>query len=326
MSLPSALVSIIVPAYNAELYLAETLRSVLAQTWPWIEIIVINDGSRDGTMSVAASFADPRIKLINQPNGGAAAARNRGLQEARGEFMQFLDADDLLAPDKLERQLTRLIPSGAGVVATCPWHRFIHDPAQSWVKPEPFWNDSAPVDWLTACWERNSMMHPAAWLLPRALAEQAGPWDETLSLDDDGEYFTRVVLASGQILFCAETATWYRSCLPSSLSGRRSPRALDSGLRSCEAATGALLARENSDRTRRACVRRLQEYIYATYPDCPDLVARAERRVCELGGGQFAPQGGRFFRLGRTLLGWRAAKRLQRLIQGWTVPWRAKRS
>jgi glycosyltransferase involved in cell wall biosynthesis len=319
-------VSILIPAYNAEPFVEQTIRSALAQTWPAIEVIVVDDGSTDQTWRTVESFRGSKVRPIRQENRGASSARNRAVREAQGDYIQFLDADDLLAPEKIERQLDRLIPAGADCVAACPWYRFFDDPAQGWVKPEPFWHDSAPVDWLTACWERNSMMHPAAWLVPRALAERAGPWDETLSLDDDGEYFTRVVLASSQVLFCAEATTWYRSCLPTSLSGRRSPKALDSGLRSCEAATAALLGRENSACTRRACVRRLQEYIYATYPDCPDLLARAERRVRELGGGQFAPEGGRLFRLGRTLLGWRATRRLQRLARGWSLARRANRS
>jgi glycosyltransferase involved in cell wall biosynthesis len=98
------LVSCIIPVYNGERFLAEAVESILAQTYQNLEIIIVDDGSTDGTASVAASFGD-RVRYVRQKNSGPAAARNRGLQEARGEFIGFLDADDLWAENKLQRQL-----------------------------------------------------------------------------------------------------------------------------------------------------------------------------------------------------------------------------
>jgi glycosyltransferase involved in cell wall biosynthesis len=99
-----ALVSVIIPAYNSERYLAEAVRSALAQTYRPVEVIVVDDGSTDGTIAVAAGFGTSvRYSLI--PHGGAAAARNHGLALARGEFIAFLDSDDLWLEDKLARQM-----------------------------------------------------------------------------------------------------------------------------------------------------------------------------------------------------------------------------
>ena len=100
-------VSVVIPAYNAEACLAATLESVLAQTRPADEIIVIDDGSRDHTAEVARSFGD-RIRYIPQTNGGIAAARNAGVREAKSEWIAFLDHDDLMLPDKLEKQVAVL--------------------------------------------------------------------------------------------------------------------------------------------------------------------------------------------------------------------------
>ena len=99
------LVSILVPAYNAAPYIAETLDSALAQTWQNIEIVVVDDGSRDDTLAIAKTYESKRVKVISQENKGASTARNRALKAAQGDFIQYLDADDLLAPDKIERQL-----------------------------------------------------------------------------------------------------------------------------------------------------------------------------------------------------------------------------
>lgn len=99
------LVSVIVPAFNAAATLAETLESILAQTYDAIELIVVDDGSTDDTAAVARSYI-PRLQYVHQPNsGGAAVPRNTGLESSNGEFLAFMDADDLMTPDRLERQV-----------------------------------------------------------------------------------------------------------------------------------------------------------------------------------------------------------------------------
>lgn len=98
------LVSVIIPCYNQGQFLAEAIDSVLAQTYPHVEIIVVNDGSTDNTVDVAASYGD-KIKYIWQENSGVSVARNRGILESRGDYLQFLDADDLITPLKLSQQL-----------------------------------------------------------------------------------------------------------------------------------------------------------------------------------------------------------------------------
>jgi glycosyltransferase involved in cell wall biosynthesis len=104
---PAPLVSCIVAVFNGERYLEEALRSILDQTYRPLEVIVVDDGSTDGTADVVARFG-PRIRAVHQPNAGPAAARNRGLADARGDWVAFLDADDLWHPEKLTRQAARL--------------------------------------------------------------------------------------------------------------------------------------------------------------------------------------------------------------------------
>jgi glycosyltransferase involved in cell wall biosynthesis len=104
MSAP--LITCVVPVYNGERFLAETIESILAQTHQPIEVIVVDDGSTDGTPEVTASFGNA-VRCVRQANAGLAAARNTGIEHARGEFVAFLDADDLWHPEKLARQMTR---------------------------------------------------------------------------------------------------------------------------------------------------------------------------------------------------------------------------
>ena len=114
----SHLVSIITPLYNAERFVAQTIESVLAQTYPEWEMLIINDGSTDSSLTIAESYAmkDSRIKAFSQPNGGSASARNNGIRRAEGRYIALLDADDLWEPDFLERQLALLSEKGCQLV------------------------------------------------------------------------------------------------------------------------------------------------------------------------------------------------------------------
>jgi teichuronic acid biosynthesis glycosyltransferase TuaG len=103
------LVSIIMPAYNAEKTIAESIESVLRQTYINWELIVVNDGSKDSTTAVVLATNDERLRLIEQENGGVANARNNGLNNAKGEYIAFLDSDDLWVEEKLERQIRTLV-------------------------------------------------------------------------------------------------------------------------------------------------------------------------------------------------------------------------
>lgn len=309
------LVSIIIPCHNAGRWLAETLESALAQTWPATEIIFINDGSTDGSLAVAQQFAARGVRVIDQPNRGASAARNHGLRAARGEFMQFLDADDLISPDKIAAQIELLRTRPAGTVATCAWGRFQSDPAKAQFVDTAVFRDFAPVDFLVLAGDTGAMMHPSCWLLPRAVAERAGPWDESLSLNDDGEYFCRVLLASAGMAFCPAGRSCYRSSLPGSLSQQRGERARRSQFRSLELITTHLRAAEDSPRTRRAAANYYQRFVYDFFPAPADLMTAAAARVATLGGSTLpTPPMGPRTRWLAALLGWKIVWRLKHLL------------
>ena len=114
----AGLVSIITPLYNGEKYVAQTIESVLAQTYPHWEMIVVNDGSRDRSEQIVREYTerDPRIRLFSQSNGGSASARNNGIRRAEGQYIALLDADDLWEPFFLESQLALMRDKGALLV------------------------------------------------------------------------------------------------------------------------------------------------------------------------------------------------------------------
>src|SRR6266700_4344460 len=185
-----SLVSILIPAYNAEPWIGDTIRSALAQTWPRKEIVVVDDGSTDQTLRVARQFASQTVSIVTQENRGASAARNRALELCQGDYIQWLDADDLLSPDKVAKQMAatqecqdtrRLLSSG--------WGYFMYRPSRAQFLPTSLWCDLSPVEWLLRKMGQKLHMQTATWLVSRTLTQAAGPWDTRLSLDDDGEYF-----------------------------------------------------------------------------------------------------------------------------------------
>ncbi len=306
------LVSILIPCYNAAPWLAQTLESALAQTWPRTEIIVVNDGSKDASGAIARNFVRRGVTVIDQPNEGQSAAFNRALAAARGDFLEFLDADDLLAPDKIAQQVTLASTLPPGRILSGAWGRFHDNPAAAEFRPDTLWSPSLdPVDWLIEAWTNGQMMHGAAWLIPAPIVRRAGGWNASLSVINDFEFFSRQLLHGERVHFCAAARSYYRSGLPGSLSGRRSAAAWKSAFESLSQGTAGLLEREDSPRTRLACARVFAAFYYDAYPAVPDLRNAARRRVAELGDSLGTGPGGPKFQLLARCVGWRTARRLQ---------------
>ena len=176
----TAPVTCIIPVYNAGRYLAEAVRSVMAQTRPPVEIIIVDDGSTDDSAQVAASF-DGGVGYVRQDNAGPAAARNLGLQHARAEFVAFLDADDTWHPEKLERQLARF---GARPELDIS----VTQVANFWA-PEDAARDPRSRDPRhTEPWPGYTCV---SLLTRRRTFDIVGPFDPALWLAEDNDWFVR---------------------------------------------------------------------------------------------------------------------------------------
>ncbi len=306
------LVSIVMPAFNAARWLPSALDSALAQTYPHFELIVVDDGSADSTPSILETYRiNHGIRVITQNNQGQSAAANRGLAEARGDYIKFFDADDVMSPVMLATQVAALAHQ-PGCVAYGAWGRFHDHPDEAVFSTHPGWHDSPPLDWIVETWADTEPMYQCAlFLLPRELLQRVGGWDARLGLINDFEFFTRLVLSSRGLVFTPDARLFYRSGLAGSLSRTKSHAALASGLLSNQLAIAHLLAAENSPCTRRLGANLLQNFVYSFYPSCPDLAGEALAQVSALGGSALLPNGGDFFKLTCRLFGWRAALKLR---------------
>ena len=308
------LVSILIPAYNAEEFIADAIRSAIAQTWRHKEIIVVDDGSTDRTAEVARGFASKNVVVVSKENQGAAAARNLAFQLSQGEYIQWLDADDLLAPEKIERQFAALCEGdGKRTLLSSSWAHFYYRTKRARFTPTSLWQDLMPVEWLLRKLGEGQFMQTATWLTSRELAEAAGPWDTRLLFDDDGEYFCRVLLASEGTRFSPEARVYYRDVTPSSRVSHIgvSDKKKDAMVISMKLQIQYLRSLEESDRVQKACLAYLQNWYVHFYPERRDLMAELQAVAVKLGGRLEEPRLRWKYAWIKPISGFNAAKRAQ---------------
>ena len=281
------LVSILIPAYNSETMDRRNAPfGGCAQTWPRKEIIVVDDGSKDHTAEVAQRFASNQVRVVSKQNEGAAATRNHALRLSQGDYVQWLDADDLLVPDKIERQLSTLRDGDSKrVLLSGPWAFFSYRIQKARFSATSLWRDLSPVEWLLRKMGENLHMQTATWLTSRELVEAAGSWDTRLLSDDDGEYFCRVLLASEGTRFVPEARVFYRVTPSSRLSYiGTSDKKQDAMVVSMKLHIQYVRSLEESERVRKACLTYMQNWLRAFYPERPDIFAELQKLAAELGG------------------------------------------
>jgi glycosyltransferase involved in cell wall biosynthesis len=310
------LVSILIPAFNAEHWIADTIRSAMGQTWQRKEIIIIDDGSSDQTLAVARQFASKDVAVITQQNQGAATARNHALSLSQGDYIQWLDADDLLDREKIAKQVevSRECP-GNRTLFSSGWGYFAYRTDRAKFSPTSLWCNLSPVEWLLRKMGENLHMQTATWLVTRELTEAAGPWDTRLWNDDDGEYFCRVILASDGIRFVPEGGVFYRITTSKRLSYiGGSDKKKDAMCLSMRLHVKYLQSLEDSDRVRAACITYVQYWLMQFYPERPDIVGELLELVKELGGSLETPRLRWKYAWLKPLFGYRFAKHTQMVL------------
>lgn len=310
------LVSILIPAYNSEEWIAEAVQSATTQTWPRKEVIIVDDGSSDRTAEVARRFASRQVMVVSTPNQGAAMARNHALGLSQGDYIQWLDADDLLAPDKIERQLAAMQRiDSRRILLSSPWAFFYYRIQHARFVRNAMWEDLSPVEWLLTKMGTNLHMQTATWLTSRELVEAAGPWDARLRSDDDGEYFCRVLLASEGTRFVPEARVFYRVVTSNRLSNiGNSDTKKDSMLLSMKLHIQYLRSLEDSERVRDACLTYMQTWYHNFYPERPDIMAELQSVAAQLQGRLEEPRLRWKYAWMKPVFGWKAAKWAQTAI------------
>lgn len=299
--------------------MAETLDSALGQSYPNIELVLVNDGSIDGSMTILEAYQSrfpDKIILIDQLNGGVSKATNIGIQASKGEYIQFLDADDILSEDKILKQIKLLENQDSKVMASSEWVNFKEDIAVfSRLPYGVFQSFDSGMDLLLRFWNFQEMHQPGVYLTHRTLIKKAGSWDETLKINQDGEFFMRVLLQASKIRFEPTERVYYRQPGISNVSQQKSEKAYASLLDSYQAYERNVLVVENSPRVRKALKKVYQKFIYDCFPNYPHLVAKAEELMETLQISEKTYIGGPKFQELSRLIGFKNALRLKRWFQ-----------
>jgi glycosyltransferase involved in cell wall biosynthesis len=301
-------VTVIIPVYNAEKFLRDSVNSILNQSYKNIEIIIVNDGSTDNSYNILISEFSilPNIIIINSINKGQSAACNLGFKFSTGEYIKFFDADDILNDCFIEEQI-KLLENCDSCLASSKWGRFYNDDLSTFrLNPEKVWRNLSPIDWLICSFEQGSnMMQCAIWLIPRNILSKSGLWNEDLTLNNDFEFFVRVLLSSKKIIFSSNSILYYRSGNKSSLSQILNKKAYESGVKSNLLGCDYILKSYNNEKVKEACVENLKPWMFSTYLKYNYLSKQIELKINELSQKRIYYKGSFFAEFLSKYFGWK---------------------
>lgn len=201
------LVSVIIPCFNAEKWLHEAIESCLNQTYTHLEIIIIDDGSTDNSLDIIKSYGD-RVTWKSQSNQGGCVARNCGFALSKGDYIQYLDADDYILPEKIKKQADSLIETGADVIYG-DWRYQKHLPDGTFFLDEI--NRCGPkTDFLESLLLDDTWIAPMALLFTRNAVSRSGGWDENLQTGQDRDFFISVAMSGSRFYYQPSCDSIYR--------------------------------------------------------------------------------------------------------------------
>lgn len=248
MSYP--LVSVIIPSYNRGPMIADAVESALTQTYPNVEVVVVDDGSEDNTLRVLEPFGSLIMTIRLKTNKGAPLARNTGFAASHGDWIQFLDSDDILEPDKIGKQM-ELIKDDRRKVAYGPWRRYrvvkgekIFSPAE---QTEPLPDNEDRLTLMLRGW----FCPPHSYLYPRDVLTMlggSGPWDEALHQNQDIDLAYRIYFLGAPLVYCAGAFAYYQDHDGPTVSGATVGKKVTSRVRVLEKVKAELEERDSLNR------------------------------------------------------------------------------
>lgn len=319
----SKLVSIIIPVFNASLFIEECLTSVINQTHQNIEIIIVNDGSTDDSFEVISNFieGDTRFLLINQENKGCSAAKNKGLELVKGDYVQYLDADDILSKDKIEQQVYALekqlnsIAVCKTAIISCKIDNVFGE-----INTEMIKKQGSGLEFLLRLLGSegvSGMVQPNAYLIPKVIAEKIGSWNEDISPspDEDGEYFGRALIQAEYVIF-TEGINYYRKLeTNASLSQVYSHQRVFNLIKTVDEKFKHIFEIEKSERTQKLFQLNVSQVAYQFGLDYPELLGFSKDLLKQNKYKKLKVNYPWRFRLIATLIGFESVIRIKKQIR-----------
>ena len=308
-------VSILIPLYNSENYIEETIQSCLNQTYENIEIIIVDDGSTDKSLQIAKSFESGKLKVYSQPNSGACKARNLAFEKSIGDYIQYLDADDLLSENKIENQIKDLKNTDYKTIAFCSHTRDLGEFNKGIYKTQIIEHSyEKPLNLLLDIFNGKGNVLVHCWLCSRRLIEETGSWHEEIHKAQDSDFFVRLILKCNRVLFSYETLVFYR-ILTNSVSTTLNVKSLESVLMVNSIIEKLVLEKENSSQTKNAIIHLHSMHFCSNYNiENAGLLNPVELRIKEL-GGKITFVGNMYFKLLSKFIGVKNALQLKNYLK-----------
>lgn len=278
-------VSILIPLYNSEKYIVTTIENCLAQTYKNIEIIIVDDGSTDDSLKTVRSYERryENIKVFTQENSGAPKARNLAFKKSSGEYIQYLDADDLISENKIASQMALIDKYGDEHIYSSKYMHFFNNIDDGmYIKQEIDHSFDSAQEFLISSWSGGGFVTVMGWLTHRKHIENAGPWNESLHKNQDGEFFSRVLLQVKKVIHSDDSMCYYRKTGDSSITSQFKEKTAKATLKSYS------LYEENTNRIKDLKLKKALAYNYLSflayyYPHFPLLLKKAEESIYRLG-------------------------------------------
>lgn len=266
------LVSILIPLYNTEPYIEETITKALKQTYSNIELVIVDDHSTDNSLKIAQKYASEKIRIYSNPKKGGNSARNYAFEKCNGEYIKFMDADDYCTNDMIEKQMERMLKDGDENTLIFSPVRMLYPDGHLFLPPREIDKDYTPgIELLIDIWRGKGWNCPHCHLMHRNLFIKSKGWDETIIKNQDGEFFARIASKASKALCVPEEyAIWRQTGI--GVSTKRSIEAHTSMVQSYAIISKLILDYNNNIEYRQICAKYIGGFVYAYYPQISPIM------------------------------------------------------
>ena len=296
------LVSIIIPCYNAERWIAEAIDSALSQTYLPIEVIVIDDGSIDNSLSIIKSYGH-HIRWVTDTNKGQCVAKNKGFQLSKGKYIQWLDADDYLLPDKIKNQVSHLEATQADIVYGDWRHQYEEIQPAKLGEIKISGEQEDILESLLSGWWAS----PAAYLVRRDIVEQINGWNENLRAQDDPDFWIRAAIIEAKFVYQPGCHSIYRRYGNVTVSTQNHQRWCDSYAQILENSRASLKAKKNLQDKYKKALAKLHFALARNYFDRDRKLYKYHLNLAQELNPDFQPSESGLYNLYAKLLGFTLA-------------------
>jgi glycosyltransferase involved in cell wall biosynthesis len=302
------LVTVCIPMFNAEKYIRETFSRLSEQTYPNIEIVVVDDHSSDDSLQLVSEYEGPRFKVFLNPGKGACSARNHAFRKASGSYIKFMDVDDFCNNTLIERQMAALVGKTNQTVVFSPLRMLFSDGRSILPERKIDLNFEPAIDLQIAIWNFGGFNCPHCYLMHRDLVEKADGWNEALLKNQDGEFFARLLASADKAISVADDYVIWRQT-GVGISSQVGLCALRSKFDSYVEISRVILSKSDTPFTREVCARYIGLFVFTQYPHIKSIMPDIEILLAEIGAPLILPDR-RALKLLRLIIGWKLAVEL----------------